>query len=450
MQKTLFDEMESGTQNGHGDGESSPKQGFKKTKVGWIPENWSVVKLRDLIRNLDAGTSVKGDDRQRVDGEKAVLKVSSASYGTFLPSEHKVIDEADLDRVDTYPKAGHVIISRANTYELVGASVFVEQDYPDLFLPDKLWQVELREDKSTSARWLNYALSTARMRYLISGAATGSSGSMKNISQKRFLSLPISVPPPAEQHQLANLIAKWDRSLAQINDLIAAKERRKKALMQQLLTGKTRLPRFSAEWEEVRLKKLGEIVTGGTPKTSNDQYWDGDTAWCTPTDITAVRGKSISETERTLTKAGLENSSATVLPPGSLIVCTRATIGDCAVNTVPMATNQGFKSIVPTERVNVDFLYYWLTFNTHELKRVAAGSTFLEISKRDFGKVKMQVPSLEEQNRIATVLSDCDNEIQTLRAERDALQRQKKGMMQKLLTGTVRVPAARSSTQAAA
>jgi type I restriction enzyme S subunit len=448
MQKTLFDEMESGTQNGHGDGESSPKQGFKKTKVGWIPDDWEVLQLRDVIKDISAGYSANSEDRQIKAEEIGVLKVSAVSYGVFNPDEHKAVLPEEQKLTKLPPQSGTIIMSRSNTEELVGASVFVQNDYPQLRIPDTLWQVKVED--GVSAKWLNFALGSDRMRSRIQGAATGTSGSMKKLSMKRLRSLKIAVPPTDEQQYIADIIDTWDRSLAQINDLIAAKERRKKALMQQLLTGRTRFPRFSAEWEEVRLKKLGEIVTGGTPKTSNDQYWDGDTAWCTPTDITAVRGKSISETERTLTKAGLENSSATVLPPGSLIVCTRATIGDCAVNTVPMATNQGFKSIVPTERVNVDFLYYWLTFNTHELKRVAAGSTFLEISKRDFGKVKMQVPSLEEQNRIATVLSDCDNEIQTLRAERDALQRQKKGMMQKLLTGTVRVPAARSSTQAAA
>lgn len=124
---------------------------------------------------------------------------------------------------------------------------------------------------------------------------------------------------------------------------------------------------------------------------------------------------------------------------GSVIVCTRATIGDCAINTVPMTTNQGFKSIVPFEDVSSEFLYHWITFNKHKLLRVGAGSTFAEISKRDFENLVIDFPQLPEQQRIASVLSAHEDEINSMQRLNTLSRKQKKALMRQLLTGKIRV-----------
>jgi type I restriction enzyme S subunit len=104
-----------------------------------------------------------------------------------------------------------------------------------------------------------------------------------------------------------------------------------------------------------------------------------------------------------------------------------------------MATNQGFKSIVPNENVNTEFLYYSLVLSKKQLLRLAAGSTFGEVSKSDFERIMIFLPPLEEQRRIAAVLNACDKEITLLKQQLDALKRQKRGLMQKLLTGQIRL-----------
>src|SRR5438067_231683 len=107
-------------------------------------------------------------------------------------------------------------------------------------------------------------------------------------------------------------------------------------------------------WNLKMLSDTGKIISGGTPDTRNSNFWNGDIAWCTPTDITKLKGAThIVNTERKITEAGLRFSSATLLPEKSLVICTRATIGDCAINLLPISTNQGFKSIVPVDDVNV-------------------------------------------------------------------------------------------------
>src|SRR5690606_6318432 len=189
-------------------------------------------------------------------------------------------------------------------------------------------------------------------------------------------------------------------------------------------------------WRHCRLGDLGEIRSGGTPATNKNEYWGGHIPWCTPTDITSLKGRFISSTERQITELGVKNSNAELLPPGSVIVCTRATIGEAAINTVPMATNQGFKSIIPTQDVDSDFLYYLVRSLKREFVRRAAGSTFLEISASSFAKIPVRIPdSLEVQRwlvRPLILLDDIAIALQDLIAAKREF---KRGLMQELLTG---------------
>ena len=194
-------------------------------------------------------------------------------------------------------------------------------------------------------------------------------------------------------------------------------------------------------WRHCRLGDLGEIRSGGTPATNKNEYWGGHIPWCTPTDITSLKGRFISSTERQITELGVKNSNAELLPPGSVIVCTRATIGEAAINTVPMATNQGFKSIIPTQDVDSDFLYYLVRSLKREFVRRAAGSTFLEISASSFAKIPVRIPdSLEVQRwlvRPLILLDDIAIALQDLIATKREF---KRGLMQELLTGRRRFP----------
>lgn len=193
------------------------------------------------------------------------------------------------------------------------------------------------------------------------------------------------------------------------------------------------------EWEIRFLPFFGDVVSGGTPSTNISAYWNGAIAWCTPSDITSTAGTNISDTEKHITEQGLAKSAATLLPPGALLLCTRATIGDAKINSVPMATNQGFKNVVPNN-CNILFLYYLLQTKKKEMLEKAIGSTFLEISKSALCSIPLQYPQLSEQNRIAAALSDVDELIASLGmliAKKKAI---KQGAMQELLTGRRRLP----------
>ena len=187
-------------------------------------------------------------------------------------------------------------------------------------------------------------------------------------------------------------------------------------------------------WQDLSLSDLATIVGGGTPSRRQPTYWDGDVPWATPTDVTGLGGRIISETASMITGEGLANSSAALLPPCSLLMTTRATIGACAINQVSMATNQGFQSLVPKQSTCVEFLYYLIQHHKRRLERLAAGSTFQEVSKRSIRGFQVTIPPLPEQRKIAAVLSSVDDAIEKTRAVIDQVQVVKRGLMQELLT----------------
>lgn len=194
------------------------------------------------------------------------------------------------------------------------------------------------------------------------------------------------------------------------------------------------------EWEVRLLNYLGAIYSGGTPDTEIAEYWNGNIAWCTPSDITKLATKYIENTEVKISTKGLKESSATLLPPRSIVVCTRATIGNAAICNTEMATNQGFKNIIPNEKANPEWLYYIITYSKPRLVRLGCGSTFLEVSKKDFSRFKIAVPPLAEQRKIAEVLGVWDEAIEKQARLIEKLALRKRGLMQRLLSAKLRLP----------
>jgi len=188
--------------------------------------HWNAGKVEDLIGSLESGVSVNGEDRLPNDDEPAVLKVSAVTYGVFNPSASKPILEKELKKAKCSPKKGQIIISRSNTPDFVGATVFIDHDYPHRFLSDKLWQTIPKKDVSMEMKWLAYFFASPWTRYRLSRLATGTSKSMKNITKEELLSLPLPIPPIYEQTAIADLLSTWDQVIEKAERLIVAKETR--------------------------------------------------------------------------------------------------------------------------------------------------------------------------------------------------------------------------------
>jgi len=165
-------------------------------------------------------------------------------------------------------------------------------------------------------------------------------------------------------------------------------------------------------WQKVKIENIVNVYGGGTPSTQEKSYWKGEIPWLTPAELTDYDGRSIAGTASYITETGLKNSSARLMPEESILLTSRATIGNVAINTVPMATNQGFINIEPKE-VDKDFFYYWLKGKRRYLNQIAIGSTFPELSKSVFKQIETIIPvNLNEQKHIASVLSAFDDKIE--------------------------------------
>ena len=177
------------------------------------------------------------------------------------------------------------------------------------------------------------------------------------------------------------------------------------------------------EWREFKIKDIADVVGGGTPSTAINEYWNGDIPWLTPKDLTGYIRNFISHGERFIAKKGLENSSARLLPKGTVLLTSRAPIGYVAIAENEICTNQGFKSLVPNpDKAHNLFLLYWIKSNVEYLQSIGTGTTFQEISGSVLKDVDIILPPLPEQKAIAEVLSSLDDKIDLLTRQNKTLE----------------------------
>ena len=400
-----------------------------------LPSTWRTQRVADLIAKFDAGVSVNGGDRPATEDEWGVLKISAVTEGMFRPEENKVIDGIERDRANLNPKRGRLIMSRANTPALVGASAYIHTDYPNLFLSDKLWQFEPREDVAFSMRWLGHLLSSPAYRKRMGEVATGSSQSMKNISQESVLQMMLPVPPLEEQCRIAQLLGEWESAIEKTEQLIAAKETSQRGWMQKLVMDRLfhehRLSEFVRR--VYRKNTAGNdhplTISGRDGLISQSHYFDKRIA------------AEITE-HYTLLKRGefAYNRSYSARYPYGAIKRLDA-YDEGIVSTLYL----GF-GLNPEAALLSDYLIQFCEvggFN-HQIHKVAEEGArnhgLLNVAAHDFFAMKLPVPPIEEQLRVVAILGDAGHELTLLRKFLDQLRQQKRGLMQKLLTGQWRVP----------
>jgi len=214
---------------------------FKDSELGKIPASWEVVELKSIIKDLVGGVSVNSEDRQKLEEEYGILKTSAIQNGSFLPDKHKTILNTEISRATTNPLADHIIFSRMNTPDLVGQSGYVDKTLKDLFLPDRLWQLDVKDRDIIFVKWLSFILVSSDTSNMIKKSATGTSNSMKNISKPSLLKIKIALPPLEEQKQISEILSTADEKL----EVLRAKKERyetlKKGLLQKLLSGEVRV-----------------------------------------------------------------------------------------------------------------------------------------------------------------------------------------------------------------
>ncbi len=332
---------------------------------------------------------------------------------------------------------GDLLFNTRNTLELVGKVAVWRNELPRAYYNSNLMRLEFKREEIVSSFFANYVLNSRGCISRLSTLATGTT-SVAAIYTRDLLQMPVPVPPLPEQRAIAAALSDVDALISLLDRLISKKRAVKTAAMQQLLTGKQRLPGFNGEWEVKRLGDFAEINSGGTPSSNVTDFYDGNIPWVSISDMTK-RGKYIVSTDRSLTEKGLANSAARMFPEGTVLYAMYASIGECSIAAVDLCSSQAILGIRPNRFLNSHYLYFLLVSKKEEVKTLGQQGTQANLNAGMVKDFAVPIPSLEEQTAIAGVLSDMDAEIEALEARREKTRRIKQGMMQELLTGRTRL-----------
>ena len=402
-------------------------KGYKQTEVGIIPADWDVVSLGAIVSYTQLGGNYQNDEQAK---GPPLIKMGNLGRGSILlnklefipiyitPHERDMLHDEDL------------LFNTRNTLQLVGKVAIWRCELGTAYFNSNILRLNFKTDIVASNIFMNYVLNSKLLIDQLSNIATGTT-SVAAIYSRDLFKILIPLPPnKAEQISIAAALNDLDSFIEARERLITKKRAIKQGAMQELLKPKE-------GWKEKILGDCADVVGGGTPSSFNSKFWNGEIIWLTPTEVGDK--KYLSGSKRKITEEGFSNCSANMLPVGTILVTSRAGIGDLGILRVKACTNQGFQSLIPRENTDGEFLYYLMGTLKNELLQNASGSTFLEISPGKMKSIGVVLPIKSEQTRIATILSDMDTEIAQLETELGKYQEIKVGMMQDLLTGKRRL-----------
>ena len=398
-------------------------EGYKRTKVGIVPDEWNEECLGKYLQ------------------EYKELSNDIENYPVYSSSRQGLIPQSQYydNREAVETNLGYKIVPNGYvTYRHMsdddifhfnvnktGSEVLVSSEYP-VFTSTK------KGDLGYLIPMLN---GTARFRYFCRTQKMG--GTRTRLYYKNLCTYKTAFATLPEQQKIAEILSAQDKLIALKEKLIEEKKRQKKALMQQLLTGKKRLPGFSGEWKQVKLGDICSTFSGGTPNRSHSEYYGGDIPWIKSGEL---NHGDIYDTEETLTDLGLNNSSAKIAPKGTLLIAMYgATAGILAFTHIDAAINQAILALIPTTKVSTCFIKESLDVQietaTHRLTQ--GGQPNFNASIIESFSISM--PCFEEQEAISNIAKTADHEIALLNDDLYQEKQKKKTLMQLLLTGIVRV-----------
>lgn len=400
-----------------------------------IPEGWCKKKLGDLLEFRNGVNSEKSSYGSGI----RFINIMEVIRNSVLTAEkipgriligQKLID---LNLV----KYGDVLFNRTSeTQDEIGLTAIYLDTEPVVFGG---FVIRARSiDQQLTNGFKKYCFSSNQIRQDIikrgQGAVRG------NIGQGDLEKIALAFPGIPEQRRIVFILETWDRAIEQLARKIALKKNIKKGLAQQLLTKKVRRSGFTDTWQTVSLGDVASMSSGGTPKSIVDEYYTGGSIpWVSISDMTK-KGKYISETEKKLTQLGLENSSAKIYPKGTVLYAMYASIGECSIAGEKLSSSQAILGIQPAKNLNNLYLYYYLTSIKDRIKLQGQQGTQANLNAGMVRNFILQMPPLEEQIEIATILNCADEEISKLEYRQSLILRQKEFLLNNLITGTIRTP----------
>ena len=409
---------------------SSLKTGvkYKDTPIGKIPVDWEAVTL-SRIAEINMGQSPPSKDcNEQEDG--LPFYQGNAEFGPIYPSPQKW-----CNRPKKIAYEGDILISvRAPVAEIniaphkccIGRGIAAVQakDIHDKFLYQSM---------------LLYRKNLQKM-------AQGST--FEAINRKELAELLTLLPPLPEQEKIADILTTVDKAIEKTTQVIEKTKELKKGLMQKLFTRgighkkfkKTQIGDIPEEWEVAKLKHIVlRFYNGGTPNTSNENYWGGDIPWITGADF---ENQKVNRIRRNITHEGVENSATNIIPRGNLLVVTRTGVGKLAIAPFDIAISQDITGIIlNSQKAFPGYIYWYVDHKAARLRSIIQGTSINGLLRGDLESFRIALPPVDEQRKISEVLSSIDNEIEKELNDKKQLEMLKKGLMEVLLTGKLRVAA---------
>ena len=404
------------------------KPGYKKTEVGIVPDDWEVHSLGHLGEALIGLTYKPADVREH---GTLVLRSSNIQDDALAFDDNVFVDTIIPDRIMVRP--GDVLVCvRNGSRTLIGKSALLNERTLGM-----TFGAFMAIYRSQIGKLASYLFQSDIIKRQISEHL---GATINQITNKSLNSFRVPLPKDdAERDAIAQALSDIDALITALNRLIAKKRDIKQATMQQLLTGKTRLPGFSGKWETKKVASFTSCSAGGTPSTHVGAYWGGSIKWMSSGDL---HQKRVADVTGRITQAGVENSAATILPRKCVLIGLAGqgkTRGTVAINLTELSTNQSIGAIIPSDTFVPEYLFYNLDNRYTELRELSSGGGRGGLNLKLLGNLDIPLPCLAEQAAISAVLSDMDAELTALEAQRDKTHAIKQGMMQELLTGKTRL-----------
>ena len=307
----------------------------------------------------------------------------------------------------------------------VGKTAFVVDCPEQATLNSHIFLVRSK-DGSVEPEYLYYILNSYIFADFMKNILTGTT--IKGLTQGNFYKFVFEAPDVPTQKKIVEVLESIDAVIDKTREIAQKYSNIKLGLMQRLLQCDRQVP----------LSKLGTIISGSTPTTSDEKYWNGEDVWLTPADLSGMTMPFISDSARHLTDIGVKKATGTLLPAYSVIISNRAPVGYCAVVTVPFSYNQGCKAVKCNSDVDPLYLYYFMSNQKAALERVSSGTTFLELPKKELERFLVSIPlDTDEQKDVAAKILAADEKVQSEIDYMRKLGNIKKGLVSDLLSGKV-------------
>jgi restriction endonuclease S subunit len=371
--------------------------------------------LGDVLLDIQAGKSFQTAEVRARPDELGVIKVSAVTWSTFLPNEAKALKNTYVPDESHKVRKGDFLISRANTREFVGAVVLVDKGYPFRLLSDKTLRLVLNEDR-VCKEYLLFALRAPRARKHIERFATGTSDSMRNISHRVIRTIPLRLPKIHEQVEIATRLTSQlrevenarratERRRQEVNFLVTALYRDAYRNVVPVATPKS-FGVAPSGWQWRKLTTLARLESGHTPSRSRPDWWGGEISWVSLTEIRGLDGTWVESTRIRTNETGIANSSARLLPPGTVCFSRTASVGFVTILAARMATSQDFANWVCGNDLDPEYLMYALIRSRAELRALATGATHKTIYMPTLESFHLCAPCRLEQEEIVLKLKE--------------------------------------------